>query len=153
MCVCVYVCMCICMCDLGMSLISPCHIYGTWACSEDPVFQSKVSPADRPGDINSLSGYLTRLGTMRWTPSRVCRLNRKVTLLAEGRWNDEFCMSTETFTAQTRTGAVLNIFHLTVIYFTTPGCMSLLCTPESRRHADRCVTPPCSSRWTSNVGL
>jgi len=96
---CVYACMCVCMC-------------------EDPVYKSRVSPADRPGDINSLSGYPTRLGTMRWT--RVCRLNRKVTPLAEDRRNDEFCMSTETFTAEARTGAVLNIFHLTVIYFTKP---------------------------------
>ena len=36
--------------------------------------------------------------------------------------------------AKVRPGAVLNIFDLTVIYFTNPVCMPASCAPESRRH-------------------
>jgi len=51
----------------------------------------------RPGGINSLSlGYLALI---RYDALDACMLfEPKSTLLAEGRRNDEFCLSTETFT-------------------------------------------------------
>jgi len=70
-CVYVYVCMCVCvlcMCvlDLGMSLNSPCHTYGTWACSEEPVYKSRVSPADRFDIQHSLKSVCWILSFMSY---------------------------------------------------------------------------------------